>query len=74
MQLSSELLILFLEQLVHFNQLLEISLIYVSLFLAHILKELLILSAELLQLPVILTGLVLCQLPAPLSWVGLAEV
>lgn len=74
MQLSSELLILLLEQLVNLDQLLEISLIHVSLFLAHVLKKLLILSAELLQLPVILTGLVLCQLPAPLSWVGLAEV
>jgi hypothetical protein len=63
-----------LEQLVHFDQLLEISLIHVSLFLAHVLKELLILSAELLQLPVILTGLVLCQLTTTLSWVALAEL
>ena len=74
MQLSSELLVILLEELVHFNQLIEISLINVSLFLAHVLKKLLILSAELLQLPVILTGLVLCQLPSPLSWVGFAEV
>jgi hypothetical protein len=73
-QLSSELLVILLEELVHFNQLLEISMINVSLFLAHVLKKLLILSAELLQLPVILTGLILCQLPAPLSWVGLAKV
>ena len=74
MQLSSEVLIFLLQQVVDFDQLLKISLMYVSLLLAHVLEKLLILSAELLQLPVILTGLVVCQLPAPLSWVGLAEV
>jgi len=47
---------------------------YVSLLLAHVLEKLLILSAELLQLPVILTGLVLSQLPTPLSGVALAEL
>jgi hypothetical protein len=34
--------------MIHFNQLLKISLIYVSLLLAHVLEKLLILSAELL--------------------------
>ena len=74
MQLSSEVLIFLLQQVIDFNQLLKISLMYVSLLLAHVLEKLLILSAELLQLPVILTGLVLSQLPTPLSGVALAEL
>ena len=74
MQLSSEVLIFLLQQVIDFNQLLKISLKYVSLLLAHVLEKLLILSAELLQLPVILTGLILCQLPTPFSGVALAEL
>jgi hypothetical protein len=74
MQLSSKVFIFLLQQVIDFNQLLKISLKYVSLLLAHVLEKLLILSAELLQLPVILTGLVLCQLPTPLSGVALAEL
>ena len=60
--------------MIYLDQILNISLIYVSLFLAHVLEKLLILSAELLQLPVILTGFIVCQLPTLLSWVALAEL
>jgi hypothetical protein len=74
MQLSSEVFILLLQQMIDFNQLLKISLIYVSLLLAHVLEKLLILSAELIQLPVILTSLILCQLTSPLPGVALAEL
>jgi hypothetical protein len=74
MQLSSEVFILLLQQVIHFDQFLKISLKYVSLLLAHVLEKLLILSAELLKLPIILTGLILCQLPTPLSGVALAEL
>jgi hypothetical protein len=66
--------IFLLQQVIDFDQLLKISLIYVSLFLAHVLEKLLILRAELLQLPVILTSLILCQLPTTLSWVALAKL
>ena len=74
MQLSSEVFILLLQQMIDFNQLLKIPLIYISLLLAHVVKKLLILSAELLQLSIILTGLILCQLPTPLPGVALAEL
>ena len=58
MQLSSKVLILLLQQVIDFNHLLKISLKYVSFLLAHVLEKLLILSAELLQLPVILLSLI----------------